>query len=207
MNKFNSTIKQKKCKCGCHRYPSVGYGGFNAICAPMELKIRVSGKRRSVKNEALKRQASKIRLDSYKNGEFAKSEEYALKSSLNAFYGEVSKVIEKNPVCMECKKHIPKSFYRAATAHVLPKRKEYGFPSISTHPDNYLILGAGCGHHQQYDKSWEDAAKMKIWPLAVEKFKILYPLISQEERKNIPEILLQTLSEGSTNHHNAPLKQ
>lgn len=98
--------------------------------------------------------------------------------------------------CWNCGEKIPKAFARAATAHVLPKRNNQ-FPSVKTHPENYLILGAGCGCHNRYDRSWEDAAQMKVWPLAVEKFNIIYPFIAAKEKKNIPEELLQELDPGA----------
>lgn len=115
-------------------------------------------------------------------------------AKLQKFFAEAAKVISLKPYCMECGKVISQPFYRAATAHILPKRKEYGFPSIACHPDNFLILGASCGCHSRYDRSWEDAAKMKVFPLAIEKFKILYPLIAKSERKNISEVLLQEIT-------------
>ena len=94
--------------------------------------------------------------------------------------------------CWECGAKILKAFIRAAIAHVLPKRKNQ-FPSVATHEKNYMILGAGCGCHNKYDKSWEDAATMKVWPMAVERFIEIYPSIPAEEKKNIPEELLQEL--------------
>lgn len=94
--------------------------------------------------------------------------------------------------CWECGDKILKAFIRAAIAHVLPKRKNQ-FPSVATHENNYLILGAGCGCHNKYDKSWDDAAGMKIWSNAVEKFIEIYPWIASAERKNIPDFLLQEL--------------
>lgn len=115
--------------------------------------------------------------------------------------------LAKNPFCQECGAVIPNKkqnwttgvmeetnvFYRAATAHVLPKRDNYGFPSVASNPNNRLFLGSGCGCHQRYDKSWEDAAQMKVFPIAIEKFKLLYPLIHSSERKNIPDIFLQEI--------------
>lgn len=113
--------------------------------------------------------------------------------ALQNFFAEAAKIIEKHPYCQECGKFIPQKYYRAATAHVLPKRKEYGFPSVATHFDNFLMLGSGCGCHQKYDRTWEEAATMKVFPLAVVIFLKLYPLLTQEEKKNIPEVFLQEL--------------
>ena len=50
-----------------------------------------------------------------------------------------------------------------------------------------LCVTEGC--HDRYDKTWEDASKMKVWPIAVAKFRLIYPFIDESEKKNIPEIL------------------
>lgn len=112
---------------------------------------------------------------------------------MQKWFDEFAKIIEADPYCDECRTFIPKQFYRAASAHCLPKRKEYGFPSVKLHPENRIKLGAGCGCHAKYDSTWEQAAQMKIWPKAVAIFLILYPHIAPAERKNIPEVLLQEL--------------
>lgn len=112
-------------------------------------------------------------------------------NKMQAWFDMLAKVIDLHPYCENCNAFIPRKFYRAATAHVVPKRKEYGFPSVATHKDNFLVLGAGCGCHSKYDSDWESAAQMKIWSKAVEKFKLIYPFIAAPEKKNIPEVLRQ----------------
>lgn len=117
---------------------------------------------------------------------------------LQQWYKDFGREIEKHPYCRECELNgirtfIPSKFYRAASAHLLAKRKEYGFPSISTHPLNRLVLSASCGHHGLWDRSWEDASSMKIFAEAVPKFIKIYPSIAKSEHKNIPECLLQYL--------------
>lgn len=146
---------------------------------------------RSITQKAIaKRDGSK--LSSHFVGEDSQAIFNAL-AVLEKFFKAAAEEISKTPHCMECGKFIPQKLYRAATAHVLPKRKEFGFPSIASNPNNYLILGPGCGCHSRYDNSWEDAAQMKVFPLAIEKFKILYPLIDKKEYKNIPEVFLQEI--------------
>lgn len=110
---------------------------------------------------------------------------------LQLWFDNIAKEIKEKPYCWNCGKYITKAFYRAATAHILPKRKEYGFPSVATHPKNYLILGPGCGCHAKYDTSWDDACMMKIWPMAVERFIAIFPEIDRKEYKNLPDVLLQ----------------
>lgn len=95
--------------------------------------------------------------------------------------------------CIECGSPINKtvfSFAIMAVAHVLPKRSSQ-FPSVATHPDNSIELCVTNGCHAKFDKSWEDAATMKCWPIAVEKFIKIYPAIAPGEKKYLPDILRQ----------------
>lgn len=86
--------------------------------------------------------------------------------------------------------------YRNSVAHLLPKRQNM-FPSVRTHPDNWLELcfyGNSC--HTNFDNSiitWELLADSNEWALIVEKFKKVYPSIAPEEHKNIPELLLKEI--------------
>ena len=150
--------------------------------------------KRSIAQKAMSKSKQKIISGKIRStGNFISKIEYDLKlerhQELELWYDNIAKIIDKNPYCWNCGAFIPKSFYRAATAHVIPKRRVYGFPSVKTHESNYLILGAGCGCHGKYDTCWEYASKMKIWPIAVERFKAIYPFIYKGELKNIPELL------------------
>jgi hypothetical protein len=86
--------------------------------------------------------------------------------------------------------------YRKSIHHLFDKRPTM-FPSVSTHPDNWLELcfyGNSC-HTNVHNKTitWEllmDSAEAK---LIIDKFKKIYPAIAENERKNIPEILLNEL--------------
>ena len=80
--------------------------------------------------------------------------------------------------------------WHGSIAHCLPKDL---FPSVKTHPMNYMILKMWGGTHGQYDASWEKAAKMKIWPYACKIFNILYPLLTREEKSKLPDIILQEI--------------
>lgn len=105
------------------------------------------------------------------------------------------KVAALTDVCIECGGPTKTAIYvmdRECVAHVLPKRKSM-FPSVATHEENSMELCSKNGCHAEYDSSWENAGKMKVWPIAVEKFKLIYPSIATHERKNIPEILLQEI--------------
>lgn len=92
--------------------------------------------------------------------------------------------------CWECGAIIVTSNYRiakAAVAHVLPK--EF-FSSVETHPANYLELGAACGCHRKYDKSWNSAQQMKVFPLALLAFRQFQDAIAAAERRRIPACFL-----------------
>lgn len=120
---------------------------------------------------------------------------------LNKWFDERMKT--ELPVCENCgavydelKKPERKKQWRSCQAHLLPKRH---FASIMTHPLNGMVLGSGysslCLCHDTYDSSWDKASKMKIWEEAVRRFKILYPLIREEEHRFIPNQLLQEVNQ------------
>lgn len=111
------------------------------------------------------------------------------KDLLDDWYEE--KVNELTDICMECEGPTRSAIFvmaKESVAHVLPKRKAM-FPSVATHKHNHLELCVHC--HKIYDSSWEDAAKMKVWPIAVERFKLICPDIAPMERKNIPDVFIQ----------------
>ncbi len=86
--------------------------------------------------------------------------------------------------------------WRACQAHLLPKKKNFGFPSLRNNLDNHAVLfpswgGLLCGCHGWYDSSWYNASTMDIWPKAKEIIiEKLIPLVPEKEKKNIPEILI-----------------
>jgi len=101
--------------------------------------------------------------------------------------------------CIKCKEkynHRTLAFAIAATAHVLPKRKNM-FPSVATHPCNFIELPASCGCHNWYDNkaSWEEIKESSIWPIVLEKVIMMYPDIAEEERYRIPDVFRPYLRE------------
>lgn len=103
------------------------------------------------------------------------------------------RVKEISGKCMNCGGSTNKKnfqFAMMACAHILPKRSNM-FPSVATHPDNWIELCVTNGCHHKYDRSWEDATQMKIWPVVVDKFKLIYPSIAPGERKHLPDVLRQ----------------
>lgn len=108
------------------------------------------------------------------------------------------KMLHSEPVCDNCGMRADwlkgigcEKIWHACQAHILPKKKDYGFPSIATDPDNHLVLfpswgGLLCGCHGAYDSNWERAAGMKVFTLAKQRFAIFEANIDEEERKRIP---------------------
>lgn len=117
------------------------------------------------------------------------------KDLLNDWFNEIEEKEWQNGKCncWNCGEVILKPFARTAIAHILPKRKNQ-FPSVATQPMNYLILGAGCGCHNEFDTSWSDASKMQVWKKAVERFLIFQHAISAEEFKRLPEVLVNEIN-------------
>ena len=204
-----SSIIPKKCRCGCNKWPTTGFQGYNADCRPdlKEEKIKQQKERAKKKNAAIK-DGRALRVLAVTEPE-VKGDKVKM-AQMYLYWKSAANELRQNPYCQECGAWIPEKIkqigkkftlngYRCATAHVLPKKEEYGFPSIAHVLDNRIFLGAGCGCHAKYDRSWEDAATMKIWPIALEKIKKLIPLIDPKERKNIPDIILQELEPNSIN--------
>jgi hypothetical protein len=111
------------------------------------------------------------------------------------------------PVCEECgmradwvKQPGFEEIWRACQAHILPKKKRHGFPSVAGNLDNHMVLfpswgGHLCGCHGFYDSSWYNATTMKIWGKVQQIFaERLYPVMAESEKRKIPE-QLQTLVE------------
>lgn len=175
---------------GCH-FPVFGTDKITkkGYCKLHQSK-RTDKKKKTFSRASVKTNEGKIRtyVKSNRIFENAKAES---RKHLEEWFDSVIKVIDKNPYCWNCGKYIAQSFRRAACAHIIPKRKTYGFPSVATHEMNYVVLGAGCGCHSKYDNSWEDAIQMKVWPIAVERFKAFKEFIDEGELKNLPDVLIQ----------------
>lgn len=125
-------------------------------------------------------------------------------SKLDEWFEHFMEVSE--PVCEECGMRADwlkgaeyKQIWRACQAHVLPKKKNCGFPSLASNLDNHIVLfpswgGHLCGCHGFYDSSWYNATTMNIWTKVVEIVKVkLIHLIPDSEKRFIPEQLLKAI--------------
>jgi hypothetical protein len=102
----------------------------------------------------------------------------------------VAKRKELKGYCLFCNQKTEKEneeTYRRSIAHLLPKSK-VGFPSIATHPDNYIELcfhGNSC--HTNFDSgkiTWEFLKDSKEWDIIKEKLLNILPMVAENERKN-----------------------
>jgi len=100
---------------------------------------------------------------------------------------------KEHPFCEECGCSVANQLNskdnwvrRASIAHIFPKRKIGGFPSVSCHEFNWVLLCID--HHHSLDSSWDAARKMKVWPMVVDKARLFSDTIT-EPRGKIPDEL------------------
>jgi hypothetical protein len=101
----------------------------------------------------------------------------------------LERIADGNGVCEECGKPFGRGAFSlfAGQAHLLPQET---FPSVALHPKNRIELGWFCQHHGQFDSSWLNASRMKVWPKAKKIIlTILIPLLPQDEYRKLPNIL------------------
>lgn len=125
-----------------------------------------------------------------KKKQLAEQKESGTDVALDKWFEMVAGEIKKKPYCENCGIFIPEKYHRHASAHILPKKI---FHSVATHYLNYLILGASCGCHNLSHR-WDKFSQMPIWNKAVERIQLIYPSIAKEERRLLPEIILQELN-------------
>jgi hypothetical protein len=110
-------------------------------------------------------------------------------SELQKWYAKIMQ--DETAKCWETGEAINKQDKRGwhgSIAHILCKSQ---YPTVATHPLNYMILKMWGGTHGQYDSSWENAAKMKVWPYALKVINVLYPLLTREEKAKLPDLIIQ----------------
>lgn len=98
---------------------------------------------------------------------------------------------EMTGFCKNCGKPSFKNsheYFRFSIAHILAKRKSM-FPSVATHPDNWIELCGDC--HTNLDNCMIDLTDLSCWDEVVIKFQKIYPFVATEEVKRIPNILFR----------------
>lgn len=111
-------------------------------------------------------------------------EEKRFRADLNVFYAEALNVIPDK--CQECGEDLgclSAWDARCCTAHILPKSKKQGFPSIACHPANRMFLGKkNCSCHTRYDdRDGKFRSTMKIYPAVLAAFEILKEYLTDKE--------------------------
>lgn len=73
--------------------------------------------------------------------------------------------------------------FRGSAAHIFPKSEKDGFPSVQYHPLNWVERRMYGGCHANMDEGGLDKwPNMADWEDIKEKFHILAPLLTDEER-------------------------
>lgn len=175
-----STIEKKRCKCGCGKYPALGYGGYSYSCAPEEIKEKVGSRRDMIRKNKNTRNAIKVKL----RAEIREKDRLEGKDDLEAWF--LLQMHSNEKICDNCGislAHLNEWAWRGSQHHCLEKSL---FPSVATNPINHLVLGYYCCH-QQFHTSMLNASKMPVFQKAKEIVEILYPLLTDREQGRISE--------------------
>lgn len=89
------------------------------------------------------------------------------------FFHQAITGLKHRPWCQNCGAKINTNYKpHHNIAHILPKSR---YKSVATHPDNKLFLCASKDDqnscHEKFDGGFSNMMKMKVFPLAAEKFK------------------------------------
>lgn len=112
------------------------------------------------------------------------------KELLNEYFDYALKIAPFK--CEECNANLFASVGinpRTIVAHILPKNKKHGFPSVACNQINKAYLCSTC--HTKMDVLGEDfIVKMKIYPLLKERVAQLLGYLTDEELNRVPEYYL-----------------
>jgi len=160
--------------------PKIGAGGYCWEHEKQDPAYQVKKDKRSAKAQGKKILLLSSNLDMPSDLSEKIVDNAALKylKDLKKFFEDAAIEIAKNPQCWECKEPISPKDYRNSTAHILPK--EF-FKSIATHPLAYVVAGNRCGCHNKTHRL-DLFSKMKIFPVAVARFRQIEPLIKEKHK-------------------------
>lgn len=109
------------------------------------------------------------------------------KKELGVFFAK--QILQIPEHCEECGTNLGgwKHFNaKAIIAHILPKRKTFGFPSVATHPMNRMFFCVPC--HTDFDNKGSDhVKKMKSLKIIKERLQEFYSELTEEEQNRVPE--------------------
>jgi hypothetical protein len=178
-----SSITKNKCKCGCGRWPSLGYNGYFYSHAPQEIIDKVGTKKQVAQKNKNKKAALSRKLHEAQN--------VVSGAELNRWFDDRRK--EMTGVCANCGAKSCKEsddFFRFSIAHILPKAY---FPSVKTHESNWIELcfwGSG-SCHSQMDNKMLDLIDMACFDTIITRFVEMYPSVAEKEKRRIPPVLMQ----------------
>lgn len=181
-----STIERKKCKCGCGKYPSLGYSGYSYSCAPEEIKEKVGDKKKFQIKKQNTRKAISVKL----RAENRKRDEVECSNDLELWFRLQMNSNER--ICDNCGKslqHYNDWAWRGSQNHIVDKSPTNGCPSVATHPLNNNVLGMWCCHGIWHE-SFERQSKMPCFAKAKENFQLFKNKIPPEELRKVNPYLL-----------------
>lgn len=129
------------------------------------------------KNNAKENEAKKK-----KNGKTANKNKTA--KEMNLFFA--SQIPDIPNFCENCGDSLrwqKQNNFKSIIAHILPKRKVGGFPSVATNPNNRVFLCLIC-HHNMDDLGKDFVLKMNCFDLIIERLRKFVHLI--KENKELP---------------------
>lgn len=180
-----SSIVKKKCKCSkdCDKWPTIGWKGYFSLHAPQELKDKNGSKAKVAARNKANKNALRRKLHEAQN--------VVSGAELQRWFENRRK--EMVGFCDNCGMPSCKNddkYYKFSICHLLPKAY---FGSIKTHPLNWIELcfwgEKSC--HSNMDHGMIDLIDMHCWDTIVQRFVAMYPSIAVNERKRIPNVLLQ----------------
>lgn len=152
-------IARRKCKCGCGRFPTIGFNGFNVSCVSSEVV--------------------KEKIAQYSSN---KKEEFKVDTELEKWFAYQMAVNEKK--CQNCGmslNSLREREWRGSQHHILEKSI---FKSVMYHKNNHLVLGYYCCH-PVWHQNMESAKKMKVFEIARLKVQALLPLLTSSELRRV----------------------
>jgi len=198
-----SSIKRKYCRCSddCPKMPTISFGGYYYAHAPQEIKDAQGLKAKKGYQDARKRQnlnsiSRKVKSYAKENNSFGEPvNEQNRKLAIEKWFNDRRYEMTGYCVC-GCGQKSSKDdnkYFRYSLAHVLCKAK---LKSIATHPLNFIELAFWGGCHSTFDDKGYAYCKEtnpKLWAIVVQRFKILFPCIAENEIKFIPDVLMYEL--------------
>lgn len=188
MKAWNSTIEIKTCRCGCGRMKKLGLNGYATLkCMPPEMREQPKYKTKATMAKAnranlgvLSRKVVSAQKEEISQGE-AKN-----RVKLELWFN--CRRLEMVNACCECGKGTNRNnpkYFKWSICHIVPKSL---VRSVATHEHNWIEL---CQlHHQEYDNSFDRAAKMMCFGEIKMKFQLFKHLIPNDELRKINPHLL-----------------